>query len=101
MADMSANKLSDAEIEAALRQLPAWTVQNGKLHREYKFPDFAHAFGMMATAAPTIEKMDHHPEWSNVYNRVTVDLSTHDAGGITQKDFDLAMLLEGIAKKLA
>jgi 4a-hydroxytetrahydrobiopterin dehydratase len=55
---------------------------------------------MMATAAPAIEKMNHHPEWSNVYNQVTVDLSTHDAGGITQKDFDLAALLEGIAKKL-
>jgi 4a-hydroxytetrahydrobiopterin dehydratase len=54
----------------------------------------------MATAAPTIQKMDHHPEWSNVYNRVTVDLSTHDAGGITQKDLDLATLLEGIATKL-
>ena len=54
----------------------------------------------MATAAPSIEKMDHHPEWFNVYNRVIVDLNTHSAGGITQKDFDLAALLEGIAHKL-
>ena len=94
-------KMTDADIAQAVKQVPGWTVDGGKLHREYKFADFPHAFGFMATAAPAIEKMDHHPEWFNVYNRVTVDLSTHDAGGITQKDFDLAMLLEGIAKKLA
>lgn len=93
-------KLTDGEIAAGLVPLPAWKVLNAKLHREYKFPDFAHAFGFMATAAPLIEKMNHHPEWANVYNRVTVDLSTHDAGGITKKDLDLAALLEGIAKKL-
>jgi 4a-hydroxytetrahydrobiopterin dehydratase len=81
--------------------LPGWSVANAKLHRAYKFPDFAHAFGFMATAAPRIEKMGHHPEWANIYNRVTVDLNTHDAGGITQKDVDLAAVLEGIAKKLA
>ena len=93
-------KLTDAEIATGLAPLPGWNVQNAKLHREYKFPDFAHAFGFMATAAPLIEKMNHHPEWANVYNRVTVDLATHDAGGITKKDLDLASLLEGIAKKL-
>jgi len=93
-------KLTDAEIATGLAPLPGWKVQNAKLHREYKFPDFAHAFGFMATAAPLIEKMNHHPEWANVYNRVTVDLATHDAGGITKKDLDLAALLEGIAKKL-
>lgn len=93
-------KLSDAEISAAAAKLPGWSVAHGKLHREYKFAGFPEAFGFMATAAPTIQKMDHHPEWSNVYNRVTVDLSTHDAGGITQKDIDLATLLEGIATKL-
>jgi len=94
-------KLTDSEIHAGLASLTGWKVQNAKLHREYKFADFAHAFGFMATAAPTIEKNDHHPEWANVYNRVTVDLSTHDAGGITQKDLDLAKLLEGIAKQLS
>ncbi len=94
-------KLTDSQISEGLTQLTGWKVQNGKLHREYKFADFAHAFGFMATAAPTIEKNNHHPEWANVYNRVTVDLSTHDAGGITQKDLDLAALLEGIAKQLS
>ena len=72
----------------------------GKLHREYRFPDFGKAFGFMKTAAPAIEKMDHHPEWSNVYNHVVVDLTTHDAGGISRKDVDLAMALEEIAGKL-
>jgi len=94
-------KLTDAEIAAAIAEVPGWKVVNAKLHREYKFSDFAHAFGFMATAAPLIEKMEHHPEWANVYNRVTVDLTTHDAGGITQKDVDLAGVLEKIAKKLA
>ena len=93
-------KLSEGEIAAAVGRLPDWRVKDGKLHREYKFPDFAHAMGFMMTAAPAIERLDHHPEWANVYNRVTVDLATHDAGGITQKDCDLAALLEGLAKKL-
>jgi len=93
-------KMTGEEIAAALKEHPGWQLHNGKLHREYKFADFPHAFGFMATAAPGIEKMNHHPEWSNVYNGVIVDLSTHDAGGITLKDFDLATLLEGIAKKL-
>ncbi len=70
-----------AKSVARWRRCPGWSVKDGKLHREYKFADFPHAFGMMATAAPAIEKMDHHPEWCNVYNRVTVDLSTHDASG--------------------
>lgn len=94
-------KLSDAEVEKLLPERPGWTVQNAKLHREFKFPDFAHAVGFMVTCAPGIEKMNHHPEWSNVYNRVNVDLTTHDSGGITKKDFELAALLDSIAKKLA
>lgn len=91
-------KLTDAEITPALPQ--GWILKETKLHREYKFADFPHAFGFMATAAPMIEKMDHHPAWSNVYNRVVVELWTHVAGGITQKDLDLAKLLEQIAQKL-
>ena len=93
-------KLSEAEIEKNLHGLPGWTSAGGKLHREFKFPDFVHAFGFMATAAIAIEKLGHHPEWTNVYYRVTVDLSTHDAGGITTKDFELALLLDSIAAKL-
>jgi 4a-hydroxytetrahydrobiopterin dehydratase len=97
---MAARKLTDDEIKQALPKLPGWTVEDAKLHREYQFPDFAHAFGFIATAAIGIEKMNHHPEWFNVYNRVRIDLSTHDSGGITQKDLDLAHLLEEIARKL-
>lgn len=95
-----AAKLTSEEVQAGLTTLPGWTVQENKLHRDYKFPDFAHAMGFMAIAAPQIEKRDHHPEWANVYNKVTVDLTTHDSGGITKKDLDLAVMLEGIAKKL-
>lgn len=98
MAELS--KLNAAEIEAALTNLPGWSVQGGKLHREYKFPDFVHAFGFMATAAVAIEAMGHHPEWFNVYHTVKIDLTTHDAGGITSKDVDLAKKLELIAGKL-
>ncbi len=94
-------KLSDADLNSALAALPGWTVQNGKLHRELKFRDFIHAFGFMATSAIAIEKRDHHPEWSNVYNRVTIDLVTHDAGGITNADLELARTLDEIAARLS
>jgi len=89
-------KLSESEIQSALRERTGWTVANGKLHREYKFADFIHAFGFMTRAALVAEAMGHHPEWSNVYNRVTIDLTTHDAGGISSKDFELAGKLDGL-----
>jgi 4a-hydroxytetrahydrobiopterin dehydratase len=92
-------KLSDAEIQQRLVELSGWTVKDAKLHREYRFPSFAEAIRFMSEAAPEIDKMDHHPEWSNVYNRVTVDLTTHDSAGITRRDFELARLLEGRAPK--
>jgi 4a-hydroxytetrahydrobiopterin dehydratase len=93
-------KLSDPEIERRLEAMAGWALSDNKLHRDYKFADFVHAFGFMATAAIAIEKMNHHPEWSNVYNRVSVDLTTHDAGGISARDFELARLLDSIAEKL-
>ncbi len=97
---MPVPKLSDSELKTALDALPGWSVISGKLHRHFKFPDFVHAFGFMAASALAIEKMDHHPEWSNVYNRVTVDLETHDSGGITAKDTALAAILDSIARGL-
>jgi 4a-hydroxytetrahydrobiopterin dehydratase len=97
---MKLNKLTPEELKDALGSLHQWQIKAEKLHREYRFPDFIHAFGFMATAAIAIEKMNHHPEWFNVYNRVVVDLTTHDAGGITQNDVGLAKLLDGIAEKL-
>jgi 4a-hydroxytetrahydrobiopterin dehydratase len=93
-------KLSGPKLKKAVSALKGWTVVKGKLHKEYKFANFIHAFGFMATAALAIEKMDHHPEWFNVYNRVTVDLTSHDANGITSKDIDLAKVLDQTAKKL-
>lgn len=93
-------KLSETDLTAAVEALPGWSIKNGKLHREYEFPDFVHAFGFMATAAIAIEAMEHHPEWSNSWNQVVVNLTTHDAGGITAKDILLAGKLEELAKRL-
>jgi 4a-hydroxytetrahydrobiopterin dehydratase len=93
-------RLSAEQIRSALDGLPGWAEVNGKLHCEYRFPDFTHAFGFMAAAATAIEKVNHHPEWFNVYNRVTVDLTTHEAGGITAADVELALTLDVLARKL-
>ena len=95
-----AAKLTDAQIQEALQALPGWSLQGGKLHREYQFADFTHAFGFMAAAATVIEKSNHHPEWFNVYHTVRIDLTTHDAGGVTKYDTDLAGALEALAQKL-
>lgn len=97
---MSRKKLDDAGIERQLGQLPAWTVTNGKLHREYRFADFVAAFGFMASVALVAEAMNHHPEWFNVYGTVRIDLVTHDAGGITELDFRLASRMEDVARAL-
>ena len=74
--------LETAEIEAKMADLKGWVLEGGKLHREFQFANFVEAFGFMASVALVAEKMDHHPEWSNVYGRVSVDLTTHDAGGL-------------------
>jgi 4a-hydroxytetrahydrobiopterin dehydratase len=74
-----------------------WEIVDGKLHREFRFGDFVEAFGFMSRVALVAEKSDHHPEWSNVWNRVTVDLVTHDAGGITDRDVALANTMNELA----
>jgi 4a-hydroxytetrahydrobiopterin dehydratase len=89
--------LSADDVEARLAAHPAWTYGNGRLHREFLFADFSGAFGFMARVALAAEKLDHHPDWSNVWNRVRVDLSTHDAGGVTELDFRLAAEMDKIA----
>ena len=94
-----AAKLTAQEASAQLAKLDGWTLDNEKLRKNYEFSDFAHAFGFMTTAAIEIEKLGHHPDWTNVYNRVSVVLSTHDAGGLTAKDFQLAALLDSLASK--
>ena len=89
-------KLSESSIEEKLKNLPGWSVKNDKLHKEFQFNDFNQAFGFMTRAAMEIEKMNHHPEWFNVYNRITVELTTHDAGGITDNDVNLARILNSL-----
>jgi 4a-hydroxytetrahydrobiopterin dehydratase len=90
-------KLSETEIATELSKLPSWKLADGKLHREYKFADFVAAFGFMTGAALIAQAMDHHPEWFNVWNTVRVDLSTHDAGGVTALDVKLAHSMEELA----
>lgn len=84
---MAREKLTDSEIQKKLEKLDGWTVENDKLHKEFQFDNFVTAFGFMTQLALIAESMNHHPEWFNVYNRVTIDMSTHDAGGITELDF--------------
>lgn len=95
------SKLTDTELQEGLSQLPGWSLQAGKLHREYAFTDFVAAFGFMASAALVAQAMDHHPEWFNVWNKVRIDLTTHDAGGITALDVKLAQAMEQLAKRYA
>jgi 4a-hydroxytetrahydrobiopterin dehydratase len=90
-------RLTTDQIDTALSGLDGWSLVDDKLHRELRFPDFASAFGFMAAAATVAEKLDHHPEWSNVYSTVVVDLTTHDVGGITELDVRLATRMSELA----
>lgn len=87
---MSRTPLSNEEIAARLSGLSGWKHERGKLVRGFRFANFVDAFGWMTRVALAAEKLDHHPDWKNVYNRVDVELHTHDAGGITEYDFALA-----------
>ena len=89
-------RLLESDIEEELKKLTGWSVKNDKLHKEFQFDNFNQAFGFMTRAAMEIEKMNHHPEWFNVYNRITVDLTTHDADGITNNDVNLARILNSL-----
>ncbi|HVV82131.1 MAG TPA: 4a-hydroxytetrahydrobiopterin dehydratase [Kofleriaceae bacterium] len=92
-----ANKLGDHEIKQALAGLEGWTLEGGKLHREYRFADFVHAFAFMTSCALVAEQRNHHPEWSNVWNQVVVDLATHDVGGISELDLAMARTMNELA----
>jgi 4a-hydroxytetrahydrobiopterin dehydratase len=89
-------KLTADEIQARLADLPGWHLDGDRLHRRFQFPDFVAAFGFMTRAALIAERMNHHPDWSNVYNRVEVHLSTHDVGGLSALDFELAAHLDAL-----
>jgi 4a-hydroxytetrahydrobiopterin dehydratase len=95
-----ARKLEPAERASALAELGGWNLVDGRdaLARTFTFTDFSAAFGFMTRVALAAEKLDHHPEWSNVWNRVEITLSTHDAGGLTQRDIDLAKTIDTLAR---
>ena len=93
---MGVQKLSEAEVAAELGSLKGWSVQQGKLHRIFECKDFVQAFGFMASVALAAEALGHHPDWSNSWNKVTIDLSTHSVGGLSKFDFELAGKIQQI-----
>lgn len=95
---MARAKLDEAAVRGRLSELDGWELRGGKLHRELAFPDFVTAFAFMTRVALLAEKADHHPEWSNVYGKVTIDLVTHDAGGITERDLALAKAIDAAVR---
>ena len=92
-------KASDEQIQEFIGQFSSWSIKNSKLHREYVFSNFVQAFGFMTEVALIAERTDHHPEWFNVYKTVVVDLTTHEADGVTERDFLLAKKMEEIAAR--
>ncbi len=93
---MPQGKLSPAEIERRVKALPDWVIDHHKLYRHFVFDDFIDAFGFMARVALLAEAMNHHPEWSNVYNRVEIHLTSHDVDGLSERDFILAERINGL-----
>lgn len=91
---MPVQKLASEEVQQRLHALPDWQLLDGKLQRRFEFDDFVAAFGFMSRVALLAQQMNHHPEWSNVYNRVEIMLTTHDAGGISERDFQLAAAVD-------
>lgn len=89
--------LSEAELSQALGSLEGWSLKDEKLHKEFRFADFNQAFGFMTRVALVAAQQSHHPEWFNVWNRVVIDLTTHDAGGVTRNDVDLAAAMNRLA----
>lgn len=97
-------KLPPTQIEALSTELPQWAFspeRGGSLRRDFAFLDFAQAFGFMSQVALHAERLNHHPEWSNVYHRVSVTLTTHDAGGLSMKDIELARVMDRVAASIA
>lgn len=88
--------LAAAEVDEHLRSLPDWSMVDGQLHRELTFADFTEAWAFMNRVAPIAESLDHHPNWSNVWNRVVIDITSHDSGGPTERCFALARGIDGV-----
>ena len=90
-------KLGTEEAKQRLAELDGWAIdENGRLSRDFEFPDFSRAFAFMTRVAMLAEKQNHHPDWSNVYNRVSIALSSHDIGGLSKRDFKLAAAIDGL-----
>lgn len=96
---MVIERATGKEVSSFIEAHDSWSVEGGKLYREFVFRNFCEAFGFMAEVALVAERSNHHPEWGNIYNRVEVYLTTHDAGGITQKDLDLAGRMDVTASR--
>ena len=95
-----ADLLLAEEVAARLQNLPGWSLDDGKLYRSFRFADFRRAFAFMTGAALAAERLNHHPEWFNVWSKVDVHLNTHEAGGITELDFQLAQAMNELAGAL-
>lgn len=93
-----ATRLTEAERSALVTRLPAWALVDGRdaIRREFRFADFGAAFGFMTRVALLAEKHDHHPDWSNVWNTVRIELTTHDAGGLSERDVRLALAIDAL-----
>ena len=94
-----ASPMTEIQVKDRISEIPGWEFRDGKLYRGFVFESFVAAFGWMASMALVAEAMNHHPDWKNVYNRVEVELSTHDAGGVTDADFRLALQMNRLARK--
>lgn len=87
---------TELQILTGLKDLEGWEYEDNAIHTSFEFEDFKDAFSMMTRIAFEVEKMNHHPDWSNVYNTLQISLSTHDAGGVTEKDFELAKIIDAL-----
>jgi 4a-hydroxytetrahydrobiopterin dehydratase len=90
------DRLDDAAVRSRLEQLDGWTLEKGQIRRSFEFDDFVHAFSFMTAVALAAERMNHHPDWSNVYNRVDISLSSHDVDGLSERDFKLAGRIDSL-----
>jgi 4a-hydroxytetrahydrobiopterin dehydratase len=90
-------KLSEAEVRERLGRIPHWILREGRLHRDFAFKDFVEAFGFMTRVALLAESANHHPDWTNGWNKVSIDLVSHDVKGLSQRDFDLAAAIDALS----
>jgi 4a-hydroxytetrahydrobiopterin dehydratase len=97
---MARTPLDADRVQELMRDVPAWRLENGRLTRSLEFPDFPRAFGFMSSVALVAQQLDHHPDWTNVYNRLRIELHTHDAGGVTARDVELARRIEALVPNI-